>query len=267
MSKTDLQVTRLRHEIKQRTLQVRRVESLTPAMLRVTVGGDDLEGFYSPSFDDHVKLFVPSASGEKPLFPKRGPNGERLPDQEVSVARDYTPRNYNPDAQELDLDFVLHASGYATNWAKKAKPGDYLGVGGPRGSFVVPTEFDWHVLIGDKTTIPAIARRLAELPADKKVIALIETRMAAARVEFDTKADVDLRWVLASSDTSATTALEQAARQITLADGEGFVWAAGEYSAIKAIRSYFVDELGLDKSRIRASSYWRRGADATHETF
>ena len=29
-----------------------------------------------------------------------------------------------------------------------AKPGDEVGLGGPRGSFVVPTGFDWHLPIG-----------------------------------------------------------------------------------------------------------------------
>src|SRR5699024_6530999 len=99
--------------------------------------------------------------------------------------------------------------------------------------------------------IPAIARRLAELPAGKKVIALIETRMAAARVEFETEADLDLRWVLANDSATGTTALEEAVRQIELLEGEGFVWAAGEYSTVKAVRAHFVDDLGLDKTRVR----------------
>lgn len=266
MTQADLAVIKQRHEVRQRTLQVQHVEQITPAMLRITVGGPDLDGFYSPSFDDHVKLFVPAGPGEKPQFPQRGPDGERLADSPVSAMRDYTPRHYNAQTQQLEIDFVVHDGGEATSWARNAQPGDYLGVGGPRGSFIIPVAFDWHILIGDETAIPAIGRRLAELPRGKKVIALIETRTAAARIHFETETDLDLRWVLAA-DSNGQSALQQAACQLTLPEGEGFVWAAGEYTAIKNIREHFVGTLGLDKSRIRASSYWRRGADATHETF
>jgi len=43
------------------------------------------------------------------------------------------------------------------------------------------------------------------------------------------------------------------------------VWAAGEAAAIHAVRAHLVNERGVDKKRIRASAYWRRGAQAAHE--
>lgn len=87
---------------------------------------------------------------------------------------------------------------------------------GPRGSFVVPLEYDWHLLVGDESALPAIARRLEELPPGKPVIALIE--------------------------------------------------AAAEAAVARAVRQALVDTHGLDKSRIRAASYWKRGEAAVHET-
>jgi NADPH-dependent ferric siderophore reductase len=47
-----------------------------------------------------------------------------------------------------------------------------LGIGGPRGSFIVPMDLDWHLLVGDATALPAIARRLSELPASATVFAI-----------------------------------------------------------------------------------------------
>ena len=70
--------------------------------------------------------------------------------------RDYTPRRHDAEAGTLEIDFALHEAGPATQWAEQAKVGDLLGVGGPRGSFIVPTDFDWHLLIGDDTALPAI---------------------------------------------------------------------------------------------------------------
>jgi NADPH-dependent ferric siderophore reductase len=58
--------TRVRHPLWFRRLTVRRVEALSPRVRRVILGGDDLEGFTTRSFDDHVKLFFPDAAGDLP---------------------------------------------------------------------------------------------------------------------------------------------------------------------------------------------------------
>src|ERR1700754_4633222 len=55
--RSDLAVTRLRHPLKFRLLQVKQVRQLTPHLTRVTLTGDDLHDFGSASFDDHVKVF------------------------------------------------------------------------------------------------------------------------------------------------------------------------------------------------------------------
>ncbi|MCF7697685.1 siderophore-interacting protein, partial [Mycetohabitans sp. B2] len=103
-----------------------------------------------------------------------GPDGVAFPEHHPRPpARDYTPRRYDRHAGELDLEFALHDAGPASAWARQAQPGQWLGVGGPRSSLVIPTDFDWHLLIGDDTALPAIARRLDELPADTRVATVI----------------------------------------------------------------------------------------------
>ena len=62
-------------------------------------------------------------------------------------------------------------------------------------------------------------------------------------------------------------ALESTVRKLTLPEGDGFVWAAGEYSDIKSLRHYLADELNIDKNRIRAASYWRESMSDAHEQF
>ena len=96
-------------------------------MIRVTLTGD-LEGFNSLGFDDHVKLF----------FPDGTTNAEGAPDM---LSRDFTPRRYDAAANTLEIDFAIHDAGPATRWAAQAKPGDALTLGGPRGSFIIPTAF------------------------------------------------------------------------------------------------------------------------------
>ncbi len=90
------------------------------------------------------------------------------------LGRDFTPRRYDPAQDTLEIDFAIHDAGPATRWAVKAKPGDTLALGGPRGSFIIPTTYDWHLLVGDETALPAISRRLAELPARTRTVVVAE---------------------------------------------------------------------------------------------
>ena len=55
------------------------------------------------------------------------------------------------------------------------------------GSFVIPTGFDWHLLAGDDTALPAIARRLEELPAGARADVILEAPEPSARIEFATR--------------------------------------------------------------------------------
>ncbi|AQV97631.1 NADPH-dependent ferric siderophore reductase [Cupriavidus necator] len=265
-SARDLTVQRVRHALKMRLLQVVRTTQVSSQLLRVTLGGADLEDFVSASFDDHVKVFFPVGGADKPVLPQVSPDGITFPEgQPRPAARDYTPRRYDAAKRELDIEFVLHGDGPASTWAAQAQPGQYLGVGGPRGSFVVPTAFDWHLLIGDDTALPAIGRRLEELGADTHAIVVVEVGDAAAQIPLPTSARCEINW-LHRGDAPEGSLLEAALRKLTLPRGEGYVWAAGEAAAMKAVRQYLVAERGIDKKRIRASAYWKRGASAVHET-
>jgi NADPH-dependent ferric siderophore reductase len=265
---TDLAVQRVRHPLKFRLLQVKQVRALTPHLIRVTFTGEDLHDFVSASFDDHIKVFFPEPGADKPVLPEAGPNGPVFPaGQPRPVARDFTPRRFDREARELDIEFAMHDAGPAATWAAQAKVGQYLGIGGPRGSLVIPTGFDWHLLIGDDTALPAIARRLEELPPGTRVAAVIEVADASAQIEFTTQAELHIVWCHRNEVSVRGEALLRAVREIYLPEnGEGYVWAAGEAATMRAVRYHLCTERGVDKSRIRAASYWKQGAEAVHET-
>ncbi|WP_323123205.1 siderophore-interacting protein [Burkholderia alba] len=267
---TDRAVVRVRHALKFRLLQVKRVAAVTPHLLRVTLTGPDLDDFESASFDDHIKVFFPAPGRETPTLPTLGPDGPVFPEgASKPVARDFTPRRYDRAARELDLEFVLHHPGPASEWAAQARVGQTLGIGGPRGSFVIPKDFDWHLLIGDDTALPAIARRLEELPAGARVAAVLEVADFSAQVEFRTDADLYVVWRHRRDEPPAVngdSALLQAVRDLPLPAGDGYVWAAGEAAAMRGVRQHLCGERGVDKSRIRAAAYWKQGAVAVHES-
>ncbi|MFZ6647458.1 siderophore-interacting protein [Undibacterium sp. TJN25] len=259
-------VERVRHPLKMRVLTVLRTELLTSHMLRVTLTGDDLEGFVSAAHDDHVKLFFPPPGSDQPVLPALGQQGiitEGLPQK--PIARNYTPRRYDPVGQQLDIDFMLHGDGPAASWAARAKPGMTLGVGGPRGSMIVPADYDWYLLAGDQTALPAIARRLEELPAQTRAIAIIAIADASEKMALDSEAHTQIIWL--DQSTGDTTELFLAAlKELQLPQGEGYAWVAAELNTVLAVRNYLVQQRGMDKSQVHAASYWRSGASEHHQT-
>jgi NADPH-dependent ferric siderophore reductase len=259
-------VQRVRHVLKLRRVTVRAVRRLSPHIASITFAGDDLRDFVSASFDDHVKLMLPPSPGQALVLPVLQADGTRAapaPGSVPPLMRDYTPRRIDHAAGELDIEFALHGDGPAARWAAQAAPGQEVGIGGPRGSFVVPLDYDWHLLIGDTSALPAIARRLEELPAATRAIVIVQVDDAADRRALDSRASVQIEWLVGTADSEA--ALLNAVRALALPPGEGYVWAAGEAHTTAAVRRVLVDELGVDRHHVRAAAYWKHGVVAHHE--
>lgn len=247
------QPQRVRHGTSRRALTVKSVSKLTPNMIRVTLQGDELAGFTSLSFDDHLKLFVPEsgAAGAEPQI----------------VGRNYTPRRYDAEAGELVIDFALHEAGPATRWAEQAAAGTPVTIGGPRGSFVIsPTAYDWHLLVADDTGLPAIARRLEELPAGTRVVVIVEVDTEADEIPLPTKANASIHWIhREGAPAGQAEHLSKALRAIDLPAGDYYAWVACEAAVAKALRQQLLAEHGAQPKWTRAAAYWRHGVADVHE--
>ena len=246
-------IHRVMHEIKRRRLEVLRVVDLTPRMRRITLGGPELAGFVSLGTDDHVKLLFPQnaeqAAALETLVLGAGKDNGPLPEM-----RDYTPRRYDLNTLELDIDFVLHGDGPASTWAEQAKPGQFLHIGGPRGSMIVPDMFDSYLLIGDETALPAIARRLESLAANRRALVIVEVENGKEQQVLESAAEVNVIWVLreGGKDNLLTTV-----RQIQVPAGSLYAWVATESKVSRQIRRVLLDEHGLDEQFVKAVGYWK----------
>lgn len=255
-------VQRVRHPLKVRRLRVQEVHQPSPHLVRVRFSGDNLQDFISASFDDHLKLMLPSDPDAPLVLPEPGADGLTLPpDAPQPIMRDYTPRAFDVANGWLDLEFALHGSGAAASWAAQARPGQVVGVGGPRGSFVVPTVYDWHLLVGDETALPAIARRLDELPAGVQAMVIAETADPADRRDLQSRASLTVQWLTKTAGGGLAAAVASWHRP----SGEGYAWAAGEAAEMAAMRRILVEQHGVAKDRMRVAAYWKRGASAHHE--
>jgi NADPH-dependent ferric siderophore reductase len=231
---------RVRHDNPRRALKVLRTESVTPGCRRIVLGGAALQGFTTAAFDDHVKLIF-------------------NPESAAPVMRDYTPRWHDREAGELAIEFALHGHGPAADWARSAAPDALVTVGGPRGSFIVPTDLDWHLLIGDESALPAIARRLQELPSSTRAVVVGHVVDAADQRDFSSDARLEVQWVTNFS------ALVDAVRGLVLPAGDGYAWCAGEAAAMHSVREVLTVQKGLPSRAVRAAAYWKRGASGHHE--
>ncbi|MBF0863061.1 siderophore-interacting protein [Gluconobacter kanchanaburiensis] len=234
------EIQRVRHELRQRTLKVDSVQNLTPHVIRVTLTGPDLEGFVSSSPDDHIKIFIPDLDG-------------------TPTRRDYTPRRYDPLTGTLLLDFVKHDGGPAAAWACSVKPGDHLQIAGPRGSQVITGQIDQWLLIGDETALPAIGRRIEELPAGASVTSVVAIPGGADEQVFVTAAHHAAHWIYRSPEqANQADSLIAMLERIEIRDCT-FVWIAAEANVAKALRRYLLEEREITPQWIKAAGYWIKG--------
>lgn len=259
MSVINKTIERIRLETRTRILTVISVTDITPHMRRIRLGGPELEGFQSPGHADHIKVFL-SADGRPLPRPERHPDGLVWPDEVPKpFMRDYTPRCFDSVALTLDLDFVLHGDGPASTWAANAKVGEPLMISGPRGSIRVPEAFDWYFLAGDETALPAIGRRIEELPAHKPVLAIIEVPEAADQQPFAPRENLMIHWINRNGLAAGIENLIlEATASTAFPPGEGFAFVAGEAQMAKSLRAHLVAR-GFPNDTIRAAGYWLRG--------
>lgn len=214
-------------------------------MTRVTLRGNDLDGFRSPGPNDHVKVFFPESETGR-------------------ISRDFTPSDYRAGIEgdaELDIDFFLHDDGGpASTWAAEAEIGDALAIAGPRGSALAPTGVDRVILVGDETALPAVRRWLRAFPSSIPVTCLLVADDESTRRYLD---DLPQAKVAAITWFSSGEAAELEAALRTIEPGAcSFSFLAGEANALIPLRRYLRRELQLTPDQVVVSGYWRRGESA-----
>lgn len=255
---------RQRHETRLRLLTVANVTDITPLMRRVRLSGD-MENFVSPGHADHIKAFF-FPEGVAPKLPPVGPNGAEFAPGERPEMRDYTPRFWNVAEGWIDLDFVLHGDGPAASWAAAAAKGKTLVIGGPRGSIVVPMAYDWYLLVGDETALPAIGRRIEELPEGARVLAIVEVDNPAEEQRFETRADLTLTYLHRNgAPAGTTTLLHDAVVAAQFPQGDAYAYIAGESQMSKAVRAHLTEQRGFNPEWVKAAGYWLLGVADAHE--
>lgn len=261
-----------------------KTKRITPSMMRVTLGGDDLGRFTAAGYDQWFRLFLPRAGQDMLRLPKRTSGlwyAEYLatPKARRPWVRNYTVRAARPDLNELDIDFVLHGSqlhgshagdhdlGPGAGFALTAEQGQRVGL------LDQGTTYDWQhghdrtLLVADESGLPAVAGICESLPDDARGLAVIEVPTAEDVQELRTPAGVELRWVVRSGVDPQAVAGQVALAELraldpSAFDGDVYAFAVGEASLATGVRRHLVAERGVPKSHVDFVGYWRHGRSA-----
>ncbi|MFE9609285.1 siderophore-interacting protein [Streptomyces sp. NPDC006012] len=240
------------------TAQVVRTERLTPHMQRVVLGGAGLAGFEAGTCTDHyVKLLFPAAGATYPdPFDMERIRAE-FPREQWPVTRTYTVRAWDPEQRELTLDFVVHGEeGLAGPWALRVRPGETVRFMGPGGAYAPDAGADWHLLAGDESALPAIARALESLPEGARAHAFVE--ISGPQEEQKIDSGVPVVWVH-RGDRRVGEALVEAVRALEFPAGRVHAFVHGEAGFVKELRRLLRVECAIPREDLSISGYWRLG--------
>lgn len=207
--------------------------ALTPRMRRVTVRTAALRAATIRPAQD-VELHLQAESGRR-------------------VKRRYTIRHYRRDADEIDLDVLLHGAGPGARWGAAAAPGDEVRFQGPRGKLEL-RRAPAHLLVGDESAIPAIASICEALPPGEQALAVVEVQSGDDEVPI--LADTD--WVQRGGvPPGGADLLTAALRKRTVPAGTR-AYLLGETRAMVALRT-LLEEHGVPHESIFVKGYWNLG--------
>jgi NADPH-dependent ferric siderophore reductase len=241
-----------------RRVAVAGVTALTPRLVRVTVGGPELDGLVIEQPAASVRLLLPSPGTTELVMPTWHGNEFLLPDGSRPTIRTLTPLRLDAAIQELDLEIVVHEGGAASAWARAARPGDKAAVSGPGRGYPIDPDAAGFVLGGDESAIPAISQLLEALPPDKPVHVVVEVADPAARLELPKHPAATVAWYDLPAGAPPGDTLVTAITEADLAPGTR-IWAAGEAAAMQRIRRHLLDERQLPRSETWIRGYWKSG--------
>ncbi|MBZ6230573.1 siderophore-interacting protein [Streptomyces olivaceus] len=240
------------------TAQVVRTERLTPHMQRVVLGGEGLAAFAADTCTDHyVKLLFPAGGATYPEPFDMERIREEFPREQWPVTRTYTVRHWDAEHREMTLDFVVHGDeGLAGPWAQRVRPGETVLFMGPGGAYAPDTTADWHLLAGDESALPAIARSLEALPDGARAFVFVEVDGPEEEQKIDS--DVEVVW-LHRGDRPVGRALVEAVRALDFPEGRLHAFVHGEAACVKELRRYLRVEREIPREDLSISGYWRLG--------
>ncbi|MFT5706886.1 MAG: NADPH-dependent ferric siderophore reductase [Oceanospirillaceae bacterium] len=238
-----------------RKLEIVSKQKITNNMMRITLGGDDLMTFPDEQEGGYIKLHFAKSGvlNENVLAQIQSDDTQQRP-----ILRTYTVRNQRQDPKQIDVDFVLHDTGLASNWALNSEIGSEIYIAGPGKKKSVDATADWVLIIGDMTALPAISVNLSSLAKTAQGYAVIEILHESDKQNLAVPSGVKLIWVVCDP-ASQSTALVDIVKSLPKLAGNASAWLACEFDKMRLLRTYIYQDLQIPRRSVYASSYWKQG--------
>lgn len=227
---------------------------IAPHLMRIVVGSEEFEDFPRDQQGAYVKV----------LFPHEGQTDVELDlkADKPAVRRSYTIREIDSQSGAISLDFVINQHcGIATNWAKRAKVGDYIGIAGPGPKKLSDFSQSDYLLLGDLTSVNAINGYLQKLPASATVNAIIHVPDKQDIIELDvTHSNHRVNWLV--SEQPNTDLINTVIAQLSQSHTKPLVFMALESSLVRQINTLVGERFAIERENIVCSAYWKQGITA-----
>ncbi|KTF16882.1 siderophore-interacting protein [Pseudoalteromonas sp. H105] len=230
------------------------ITQIAPHLMRIVVGSEEFEDFPLDQQGAYVKV----------LFPHEGQTDVELDlkADNPAVRRSYTIREIDSQSGAISLDFVINQhSGIATNWAKRAKVGDNIGIAGPGPKKLSDFSQSDYLLLGDLTSVNAINGYLQKLPASATVNAIIHVPDKQDIIELDvTQSNHRVNWLV--SEQPNIDLINTVIAQLSQSHTKPLVFMALESSLVRQINTLVGERFEIERENIVCSAYWKQGITA-----
>lgn len=230
--------------------RVTEVRRLTPSYTRVVIDGPDLARFAQGSL--HFRLLFGPDGADWPFTDEGGvtqwPGGPEAWHRPVYTTRQISPRH--DGSAEIDFDVFLHEGGRVTEWTRRIQSGEEIGLTGPGGGRG-PGAASHHLLIGDETAVPVIARILSDISGDAKGQAFLFVTDPGDIQDLRKPDGISVEWCLRGTRETPLSVMECA----SLPASDRFVFFAGERSDVFAARDRLL-ATGFRRTEFHAATYW-----------
>lgn len=240
-------------------VMVKSHKKLSAGMVRLTFSGPQITEMGSTGVpDEYVRLFFPDPETGEQVLPIINEKGQwSWPEDKTRPhTQPYTIRRFDADNDEMDIDFVVHEGGLASEWAQAAKPGDTICIMAPVGLYEAPKDIAWQFLFCDATGIPAAFRIAEQTPPSVQTRMIIEVPDAAHEQQTAFGDHVKVSWLHGCGNGIAPSRLDEVLKGMPMPQGKGYFWFSAEHTVARTARRYLRHDLKLPGSSYKVVAYW-----------
>jgi NADPH-dependent ferric siderophore reductase len=176
--------------------------------------------------------------------------------------RTYTVRECDAASRLITVDVVVHGhGGIGADWARRAAPGDQVGLAHANSWYRPQPSAEWQVLAADLAGLPALARIIDELSPDVRAVAIAEVSDRRDLDYLPKRGNVHLVTSVGTGNGLTDSVLARLVAEHAPTAGRGYCWLGGEAAEARAVRKHLRDERHWESDQLDVMGYWRRDAE------